>query len=71
MLYSIDSIQQEIATLVAQDGSVLRLPVFLLPPGASEGEMVRQTPQGLVPAPAETEKSRRKTQDLLNKILGK
>lgn len=71
MLYSFDSQECGIATLVSEDGRICRVPVFLLPDAAKQGDLLALTPQGFLPAAEETCAAREKTQNLLNQILGK
>ena len=46
MLYSIESIREDIAVLSGDDGSRITLPLRQLPPQAATGDVVEQLPDG-------------------------
>lgn len=59
MLYSLESLENGVAQLVADDGSLLTLPAADLPPGARPGAVLHQTPDGgFGPMPAEDARRR-------------
>lgn len=69
MEYSVDSVQQQQATLVGRDGQILQLPLGDLPPGTVEGDVVLWQEGSFVPAPEKTAQRRAQVADLLAGIL--
>lgn len=69
MLYAVDHIADAVSVLVAEDERVIQVKTDLLPKGTKEGDVLRKEQNTYIIDEVETEKARKRIQDLLDNLL--
>jgi len=66
-----DYIEDDVATLVADDGMCITLPLRKLPADIAEGDVLQRKPTGFVICPAETAAREERIESKMDAIFGK